>query len=84
MKHIIFAHSHCTDGLCAASIMKRAINICLNTEDIVVIFARYGAEKKALEQAEIDDKTDVYIVDFSFSVLFLKLSNSAICLFTLS
>jgi oligoribonuclease NrnB/cAMP/cGMP phosphodiesterase (DHH superfamily) len=47
--------------------MKRAINICLNTEDIVVIFARYGAEKKALEQAEIDDKTDVYIVDFSFS-----------------
>lgn len=67
MKHVIFAHSHCTDGLCAASIMKRAINICLNTEDIVVIFARYGAEKKALEQAEIDDKTDVYIVDFSFS-----------------
>lgn len=67
MKHIIFAHSHCTDGLCAASIMKRAINICLNTEDIVVIFVRYGAEKKALEQAEIDDKTDVYIVDFSFS-----------------
>ena len=67
MKHVIFAHSHCTDGLCAASIMKRAINICLNTEDIVVIFARYGAERKALEQAEIDDKTDVYIVDFSFS-----------------
>ena len=67
MKHVIFAHSHCTDGLCAASIMKRAINICFNTEDIVVIFARYGAEKKALEQAEIDDKTDVYIVDFSFS-----------------
>ena len=67
MKHVIFAHSHCTDGLCAASIMKRAINICLNTEDIVVIFARYGAEKKALEQAEIDDKTYVYIVDFSFS-----------------
>lgn len=67
MKHVIFAHSHCTDGLCAASIMKRAINICLNTEDIVVIFARYGAEKKALEQAEIDDKTNVYIVDFSFS-----------------
>ena len=67
MKHVIFAHSHCTDGLCAASIIKRAINICLNTEDIVVIFARYGAEKKALEQAEIDDKTDVYIVDFSFS-----------------
>lgn len=67
MKHVIFAHSHCTDGLCAASIMKRAINICLNTENIVVIFARYGAEKKALEQAEIDDKTDVYIVDFSFS-----------------
>lgn len=51
MKHVIFAHSHCTDGLCAASIIKRAINICLNTEDIVVIFARYGAEKKALEQA---------------------------------
>ena len=67
MKHVIFAHSHCTDGLCAASIMKRAINICLNTEDIVVIFASYGAEKKALEQAEIDDKTNVYIVDFSFS-----------------
>ena len=67
MKHVIFAHSHCTDGLCAASIMKRAINVCLNTEDVVVIFARYGAEKKALEQAEIDDKTDVYIVDFSFS-----------------
>lgn len=67
MKYVIFAHSHCTDGLCAASIMKRAINICLNTEDIVVIFARYGAEKKALEQAEIDDKTNVYIVDFSFS-----------------
>lgn len=67
MKHVIFAHSHCTDGLCAASIMKRAINICFNTEDIVVIFARYGAEKKALEQAKIDDKTDVYIVDFSFS-----------------
>lgn len=67
MKHVIFAHSHCTDGLCAASIIKRAINICLNTEDIVVIFARYGAEKKALEQAEIDDKTNVYIVDFSFS-----------------
>ena len=67
MKHVIFAHSHCTDGLCAASIIKRAINICLNTEDIVVIFARYGAEKKALEQAEIDEKTDVYIVDFSFS-----------------
>ena len=67
MKNVIFAHSHCTDGLCAASIMKRAINICLNTEDIVVIFVRYGAEKKALEQAEIDDKTDVYIVDFSFS-----------------
>ena len=67
MKNVIFAHSHCTDGLCAASIMKRAINICLNTEDIVVIFVRYGEEKKALEQAEIDDKTDVYIVDFSFS-----------------
>lgn len=47
MKHVIFAHSHCTDGLCAASIIKRAINICLNTEDIVVIFARYGAEKKS-------------------------------------
>ena len=67
MKHVIFAHSHCTDGLCAASIMKRAINIFFNTEDIVVVFVRYGEEKKALEQAEIDDKTDVYIVDFSFS-----------------
>lgn len=67
MKHVIFAHSHCTDRLCAASIMKRAINICFNTEDIVVILARYGAEKKALEQAKIDDKTNVYIVDFSFS-----------------
>ena len=22
MKHVIFAHSHCTDGLCAASLMK--------------------------------------------------------------
>ena len=56
MKHIIFAHSHCTDGLCAASIMKRAINICLNTEDVTVVFVRYGNEKAALEAVEIDKK----------------------------
>ena len=67
MKHVIFAHSHCTDGLCAASIMKRAINICLNTENVVVVFVRYGEEKKALEAEEINSETDVYIVDFSFS-----------------
>ena len=67
MKHVIFAHSHCTDGLCAASIMKRAINICLNTENVVVVFVRYGEEKKALEAEEINSETDVYVVDFSFS-----------------
>ena len=67
MKHVIFAHSHCTDGLCAASIMKRAINICLNTEDVTVVFVRYGNEKTALEAVEIDSQTDVYMVDFSFS-----------------
>ena len=67
MKHVILAHSHCTDGLCAASIMKRAINICLNTENVVVVFVRYGEEKKALEEEEINSETDVYIVDFSFS-----------------
>ena len=45
MKHVIFAHSHCTDGLCAASIMKRALQLAYGLDTkINVVFASYGKE----------------------------------------
>lgn len=66
MKFIIFAHSHCTDGLVAASIMKYSIQMNSSVEPEVV-FVSYGKEKEALEKASIDSYTIVYCVDFSFN-----------------
>lgn len=65
MKFIIFAHSHCTDGLVAASIMKYSLQMNYQSEPEVV-FVSYGKEKEALEKANIDSETTVYCVDFSF------------------
>ena len=66
MKFTIFAHSHCTDGLVAASIMKYALQI----EHLVepeVIFVSYGKEQEAISKANIDSETTVYCVDFAFN-----------------
>ena len=66
MKFIIFAHSHCTDGLVAASIMKYSLQMKHNVEPEVV-FISYGKEQEALEKANIDSETTVYCVDFAFN-----------------
>ena len=66
MKFTIFAHSHCTDGLVAASIMKYSLQMQHNIEP-EVIFVSYGKEKEALEKANIDSDTTVYCVDFAFN-----------------
>ena len=65
MKFTIFAHSHCTDGLVAASIMKYSVQMNSSVEP-EVIFISYGKEKEALEKANIDSETTVYCVDFAF------------------
>ena len=46
MKFTIFAHSHCTDGLVAASIMKYSLQMQYNVEP-EVIFVSYGKEQEA-------------------------------------
>ena len=66
MKFTIFAHSHCTDGLVAASIMKYALQMQHNLEP-EVIFVSYGKEKEAISKANIDSETTVYCVDFAFN-----------------
>jgi oligoribonuclease NrnB/cAMP/cGMP phosphodiesterase (DHH superfamily) len=66
MKFTIFAHSHCTDGLVAASIMKYSLQMNYPSEP-EVIFVSYGKEKEALEKANINSETIVYCVDFSFN-----------------
>lgn len=66
MKFTIFAHSHCTDGLVAASIMKYSLQMHCNLEP-GVIFVSYGKEKEAIEKANIDSETTVYCVDFAFN-----------------
>ena len=66
MKFTIFAHSHCTDGLVAASIMKYSLQINHNVEP-EVIFVSYGKEQEAIEKANIDQETTVYCVDFAFN-----------------
>ena len=45
MKHVIFAHSHCIDGLCSASLMKKALQLAYGSDTkINVVFASYGKE----------------------------------------
>jgi len=66
MKFTIFAHSHCTDGLVAASIMKYSLQMKHNIEP-EVIFVSYGKEQEALEKANIDSETTIYCVDFAFN-----------------
>lgn len=66
MKFTIFAHSHCTDGLVAASIMKYSLQMQHNVEP-EVIFVSYGKEKEAIDKANIDSETTVYCVDFAFN-----------------
>ena len=66
MKFTIFAHSHCTDGLVAASIMKYSLQMNHNVEP-EVIFVSYGKEQEAISKANIDSKTTVYCVDFAFN-----------------
>ena len=66
MKFTIFAHSHCTDGLVAASIMKYSLQMQYNLEP-EVIFVSYGKEQEAISKANIDSGTTVYCVDFAFN-----------------
>ena len=66
MKFTIFAHSHCTDGLVAASIMKYSLQMKHNIEP-EVIFVSYGKEQEAIDKANIDYETTIYCVDFSFN-----------------
>ena len=66
MKFTIFAHSHCTDGLVAASIMKHSLQMKHNVEPEVV-FVSYGKEKEAISKANLDSDTTVYCVDFAFN-----------------
>ena len=66
MKFTIFAHSHCTDGLVAASIMKYSLQMQHNIEPEVV-FVSYGKEQEAIDKANIDSETTVYCVDFAFN-----------------
>lgn len=66
MKFTIFAHSYCTDGLVAASIMKYALQINHIVEP-EVIFVKYGKEQEAILKANIDSETTIYCVDFAFN-----------------
>ena len=66
MKYIIFAHSHCNDGLVAASIMKYSLQLANHVEP-EVIFVKYGKEQEAISKANIDSETTVYCVDFAFN-----------------
>ena len=66
MKFTIFAHSHCTDGLVAASIMKYSLQMNYQSEP-EVIFVSYGKEQEAISKANIDSDTTVYCVDFAFN-----------------
>ena len=66
MKFTIFAHSHCTDGLVAASIMKYSLQMNYQSEP-EVIFVSYGKEQEAISKANIDSETTVYCVDFAFN-----------------
>ncbi len=66
MKFTIFAHSHCTDGLVAASIMKYSLQLANHVEP-EVIFVSYGKEQEAIDKANIDLNTTVYCVDFAFN-----------------
>ena len=66
MKFTIFAHSHCTDGLVAASIMKYSLQMQHNVEP-EVIFVSYGKEQEAIDKANLDSGTTVYCVDFAFN-----------------
>lgn len=66
MKYIIFAHSHCNDGLVAASIMKYTLQLSHLVEPEVV-FVKYGEEQKAIDLANIDQNTIIYCVDFAFN-----------------
>ena len=66
MKFTIFAHSHCTDGLVAASIMKYSLQLANHVEP-EVIFVSYGKEQEAIDKANIDSNTTIYCVDFAFN-----------------
>ena len=66
MKFTIFAHSHCTDGLVAASIMKYSLQMQHNVEPEVV-FVSYGKEQEAIDKANLNLGTTVYCVDFAFN-----------------
>lgn len=66
MKYIIFAHSHCNDGLVAAAIMKYTLQLSHLVEPEVV-FVKYGDEQKAINLAKIDQNTIIYCVDFAFN-----------------
>ena len=45
-KYIIISHSHCTDGLCSASLMKKALQLAYGSDTkINVVFASYGKEE---------------------------------------
>ena len=69
-KYIIISHSHCTDGLCSASLMKKALQLAYGSDTkINVVFASYGKEEDALSKINMDTKSsyDIFIVDFSFA-----------------
>ena len=69
-KYIIISHSHCTDGLCSASLMKKALQLAYGSDTkINVVFASYGKEEDALSKLNMDTESnyDIFIVDFSFS-----------------
>ena len=45
-KYIIISHSHCTDGLCSASLIKKALQLAYGSDTkINVVFASYGKEE---------------------------------------
>ena len=50
-KYIIISHSHCTDGLCSASLMKKALQLAYGLDTkINVVFASYRKEEDALSK----------------------------------
>ena len=47
-KYIIISHSHCTDGLCSASLIKKALQLAYGSNTkISVVFASYWKEEDA-------------------------------------
>lgn len=65
MKSLIIYHANCNDGFGAAWVAYHALTRLKPLDDIVLYPATYGQEPPL---DLIDNHTDVYIVDFSYSV----------------